>query len=245
LTGTALAHLHRKGHWIDYADCLKQELTIREAAKRCGIHRNTAFRWRHRFLQSNKMVMAQKLEGIVEVEEAYFPVSYKGEKHRFEQSMNQSGNRLRTKERRDTICVFVGLDRNANMCDAIFEKFNPSALGDELKPRLGDDILLCSKSNEVYSKFTRENHIRHGALQWAKGEHVRKDIVHIKNATAYQQRLREWIYGHFRGVATKYMDNYLGWLRELQEFKEPIEPLIILLRAKSGGLYKNLPSSVT
>jgi transposase-like protein len=245
LTGTALAHLHRKGHWIDYAECLKQELTVREAAKRCGIHRNTAFRWRHRFLQSIKTVMAEKLQGIVEAEEGYFPISYKGEKPKSQPDTSKTKITKRANDKRDSICVLVGLDRNANMCNAVFEEFNSSSLADELKPRLGSDVLLCSKSKNVYRNFAKENHIRHGALQWSKGEHIKKDIVHIKNASAYQQRLREWIYVHFRGVATKYMDNYLAWLRELHEFNGQIEPWVILLRAKSVGLYKDLPFSVT
>jgi transposase-like protein len=49
LKKTPLAGLRRKGHWLNYSECLKEGLTIREAAKRCGIHRNTSFRWRHRF----------------------------------------------------------------------------------------------------------------------------------------------------------------------------------------------------
>jgi hypothetical protein len=49
----------------------------------------------------------------------------------------------------------------------------------------------------------------------------------------------------FNGVATKYLENYLSWYRELDEFKEDLTPLTILIRAKLGGEYKKQPLTVT
>jgi transposase-like protein len=41
LTSTPLAYLHKKGRWLDYAKCLKDGLSIRKAAAKCGVHKNT------------------------------------------------------------------------------------------------------------------------------------------------------------------------------------------------------------
>ena len=49
LTGTPLARLHHKEKWLAYSDCLQKLLSIRKAAEQVDIHRNTSFRWRHRF----------------------------------------------------------------------------------------------------------------------------------------------------------------------------------------------------
>jgi len=54
LTGTPLAHLRHKEQWQEYVQCLKKGLSIRKAAAICGIHPNTAFTWRHRFLKKEK-----------------------------------------------------------------------------------------------------------------------------------------------------------------------------------------------
>ena len=39
---------------------------------------------------------------------------------------------------------------------------------------------------------------------------------HINNVNAYDSRLKGWMF-RFRGVATKYLDNYLGWHRMLDK----------------------------
>jgi transposase-like protein len=50
LSATPLARLRHRGCWSQYAQALLDGATVREAARRCGVHKNTAFRWRHRFL---------------------------------------------------------------------------------------------------------------------------------------------------------------------------------------------------
>ncbi len=80
LTGTPLARLRKKEQWISYSQCLKEGLSVRKSAVKCDVHRNTAFRWRHRFLLNANMVKAEKLYGIVEAEETYFLKSEKGSK---------------------------------------------------------------------------------------------------------------------------------------------------------------------
>lgn len=41
LTGTPLARLRYKARWLAYREALQEGLTVRKAAQRCGIHKNT------------------------------------------------------------------------------------------------------------------------------------------------------------------------------------------------------------
>ena len=53
--------------------------SIRKAATICGINRNTAFIWRHKILDAlQNMANDVELDGIVEADETFFPISYKG-----------------------------------------------------------------------------------------------------------------------------------------------------------------------
>ena len=53
-------------------------LSIRKTADISGIHRNTVFLWRHKILHAQQDVFENtRLEGIVEANEIFFPISYK------------------------------------------------------------------------------------------------------------------------------------------------------------------------
>ena len=78
LTGTPLARLRCKGKWLDYCAALLASNAIRQSAERVGVHRNTAFRWRHRFLHWVKLDRPQCLTGIVEADEMFLLESQKG-----------------------------------------------------------------------------------------------------------------------------------------------------------------------
>ena len=38
--------------------------------------------------------------------------------------------------------------------------------------------------------------------------------IHVQNVNACHGRLKQWLH-RFHGVATGYLDNYLGWFRDL------------------------------
>ena len=65
--------------WEKYIDCMMNGFSVRKSALICGIHRNTAFAWRHKILGAlQHMADSVVLDGIVEADEIFFPLSYKG-----------------------------------------------------------------------------------------------------------------------------------------------------------------------
>ena len=53
--------------WIKYVDCMLNGFSVRKVAEECGIHRNTAFAWRHKILDAlQNMANDVILDGIVE-----------------------------------------------------------------------------------------------------------------------------------------------------------------------------------
>ena len=65
-TGTPLAHLRKKEKWLEYSKAMVDGLSIRKAARKCGIDTTTSFRWRHRFLRGLRDKKDSSLKGIVE-----------------------------------------------------------------------------------------------------------------------------------------------------------------------------------
>ena len=76
LTGTPLAGLRKKERWLEFGRSLSEGDTVVASAERCGVAVSTAFRWRHRFLTAKPA--DPTLTGIVEADEAFVLLSYKG-----------------------------------------------------------------------------------------------------------------------------------------------------------------------
>ena len=65
--------------WKKYIDCMMNGFTVRKSAKICGINKDTAFIWRHKILDAlQNMASDVKLDGIVEADETFFAISFKG-----------------------------------------------------------------------------------------------------------------------------------------------------------------------
>jgi len=70
-----------------------------------------------------------------------------------------------------------------------------------------------SDSHAAYRAFARKHRIAHEAVNLQAGIRVRRradGAIHVQNVNAYHARLRQWL-SHFRGVASRYLPNYLGW----------------------------------
>ena len=80
LTGTALARLRHRDKWTGQAEVMTDGLSVRKAADRLGVHRTTAFRWRHRWLEVARETKVRGLTGVVEADETYHLKSFKGQK---------------------------------------------------------------------------------------------------------------------------------------------------------------------
>ena len=68
LTGTPLARLRLRGKWPDYLQAAHQALSVRAAAALTGVHPNTAFRWRHRFLDQAGLDRIHQLAGMADAD---------------------------------------------------------------------------------------------------------------------------------------------------------------------------------
>jgi len=57
---------------------------------------------------------------------------------------------------------------------------------------------------------------------------------HVQNVNAYHSRLKDWM-RRFKGVATRYLDSYLGWFRAIERSRDgDLKPTQWLAMAVSG-----------
>ena len=212
LSKTPLARLRMKAKWLQQEDVLARGLIIRMASAELGVAPSTAFRWRHRFLQLAQPVKAPALTGVVEADETFFLRSSKGQ--RPGRTPRKRGGRASRKDRgEDLIPVLVARDRSGATADFLLEAVSKDCLSEVLKPRVNADAILCTDGSAAMAATAKELGVHHQAMNLSAGERVRGPW-HIQNVNAYHGRLKGWMH-RFRGVATSYLESYLGWFRAL------------------------------
>ncbi|MEO7031554.1 MAG: hypothetical protein ABI351_06170 [Herbaspirillum sp.] len=87
---------------------------------------------------------------------------------------------------------------------------------------------MCTDGAGAYPLIARHLGLTHVAVNVVRGIRTRGPY-HIQNVNAYDSRLKVWMY-RFHGVATRYLENYLGWRRMLEYFGKNVT-LNICLRA--------------
>ena len=97
--------------WAKYLKCMIDKKTLNESADECGISLRTAFVWRHKILDAIKEVAEKTyLEGVVEADETFFNVSYKGNHSKsntftMPRKAHKRGGSVHTKGLCSTLCT--------------------------------------------------------------------------------------------------------------------------------------------
>ena len=234
LSTTPLARLRMKTKWLAQQDVLQQGLSVHQAAAALEVAATTAFRWRHRFLKLAQAVKAQELTGVVEADETFFLRSSKGQRPG-RKPRKRGGRASRNERGLDLMPILVARDRSGATADFLLEAVSKTCLSQALKPRIHSDAILCTDGSAAMAAAAHDMGLQHEALNLRTGERVRGPW-HIQNVNAYHGRLKAWI-ARFKGVATDYLESYLGWFRALDrasKHRQKSAPLLALAMGLQG-----------
>lgn len=222
LTRTPAAYSKKLLLWRDYGQCLAEGLSVRRAARRAGIHPATAFRWRHAMIGSLlDREPDERLAGWIELCTIALPYSEKGRRRR---------RTARDEERRRRAAavtpeawtarllarVLVACDRRGRTATGTAgigatARIPSHEIERILHGRVEGPAQIVAADGPLSPAATaarRAGWRFHDARPRA-GLRPRS-LVHIHAARAYVARLLDWL-DRFRGVATRYLPNYLAW----------------------------------
>ena len=208
--------------WREYLDCMAEGLSLDRAAERCGITHSTAFTWRHKILDAlGECANNAELTGIVEADETFFPISYKGDHKLFVNGELDREPRTRGGEIHqrglsfDHVCVPCAIDRKGHAVSKIAKlgKCSTKAVKAVLGGHVEQEATLCTDEESSYRRFAKDN--RNNLVQIKGGQGSVKGIYHIQHLNAYHSNLKLFI-KKFKGVSCKYLNNYLVWNNEIE-----------------------------
>lgn len=224
--------------WAAYLKCMLDKKTLREASLECGISMATAFSWRHKILDAlhgldDKVI----LDGTVEADETFFNVSYKGNHKRFTlpREPHKRGHSVKAGGlSSEKVCVPCAVN------EAGFFYARPGKTGkvssDCIKKVfegvISPDAVLCTDNEKAYISFARSRGMQ--LVQTDTGcRAAEKDgrTYGIQRINAYHSSLKGFLQ-RFRGVSTKYLENYLVWNNVLANSRRNREEAAVLLFAQ-------------
>jgi transposase-like protein len=224
LTGTALAGLRKKERWLSFAAALNGSLPVRKAANACQVNKNTAFKWRHRFLKAQNQSKDHSLTGIAEVDEIFLLESFKGRRKLPRAARKRGGTAEKPGLSAEHIPILIARDRAGAHIDAVLPNRSEAAVRPVLEGKLSkEDTLLCMDGDKALIAFAEAEGIEYELIIASRGEHVHESVLHIQNVNAYASRFEQWL-DRFNGVATKYLPSYLGWRRWLEKGEDIVTP---------------------
>jgi len=213
-TKTPLAKLHKSHLWEEYARCMVLKLTLREAADICGINLKTAFLWRHRFLMAQAGQNHDKLSGIIEVDEFFLAHSEKGSKTLVSKKKpRKRGGNIDKRTKEGQVPILLSIDRSKHMINPILSADTTAEISANLARNITEDSVLCSDGSWAYVTIAKQKNCDHKRLINNKIRVIDK-VYHIQTVNGAIANFKVWVNGKMKGVATKYLANYLAWFKE-------------------------------
>lgn len=188
---TPIHHIHKKDNVSLYIEALQLGLSVRKAASYAGISKNTSFIWRHKFLMSlSKQVRqceTEKAAGVLVLKQ---PFSEKGKKNKTPKVIESTSS----------LVVVAGTE-------LWIHKLQPSNTGLQIKIFLHEILKKChviNKPDPILSRAIRQ----HKSMRPVSLHELKMECLsQVNNAELH---LTSWM-GRFKGVATKYLQQYWNW----------------------------------
>jgi transposase-like protein len=238
LTKTPLARLRMREKWINQADALIDGVSLAKAARRCGVHYTTAFRWRHRFLAALSGDKPKTLSGIVESDETFVLESHKGRRSGLpRKSRKRGGSAAKRGLSVEQIPVIITRDRQGATTDAVLPRLNRASIAAALDGVVTSANAFCCDGGGAIVAFARRAGIAAHVLPRPGKPDPNAPDFHLNNVNAYHGRLKEWL-RRFHGVASKNLPNYLGWRRTLEALGHKASAAAFILGAMGLGPYQ-------
>lgn len=229
--------------WETYIHLLLKGASLEECAFQCGISVRTAFIWRHKILNTlqndqDNRVMA----GIIEADEKYFPLSFKGNHKKSKNFVMPREAYKRGSDNRSNnmpkACIMCAVERNGQSYSEVLGTGQSSkemvthAFEKRVAP---DSIMLSDGGRAMTNYFTKKEDVELITLKSSvSGSHHGGDpeirgIYHIQTVNNFHKQLDDFL-RQSNGVATKYLNHYVSlyvWIENHKKMETELEDSLL------------------
>lgn len=220
---SVISHSHCSADtWMKYIQLLIMGASLAKTAELCNISVQTAFIWRHKILsilqkdQENRV-----MNGIVEADDMFVSVSYKGNHKKSKNFTMPRAPYKRGSDNRGSLaekaCVMCAVERKGNTYGEVLGTgvASENMLNHAFKERILSDTIVVTDKAHGLKRYFQARSIEH--IQISSHTNPRstlsppevKGVYHIQNINNLHHRFRRFLHS-YNGVATKYLNNYLN-----------------------------------
>jgi len=221
-TAKSLVYYSHKYYLLmDYIKCMLEGKSLRACAKEVGISLPTSFKWRHKILSAIQGLEGGiNFSGITEADELLMQYSEKGRRYKNLEEKERAMNTVHP-----NVAVLVMTDREGNL---LFKhtgenRVQNNQIKEELKRRVSEKNLICFKPNDEFQQAVSQSPSKKVLVK----SPTEKVLIRrkTKGLAIYSVNIAEkkitdflvWMM-RFRGVATKYLQNYLMWFVVMNKY---------------------------
>ena len=124
--------------------------------------------------------------------------------------------------------------------DSVLEVADKASVSQVLRIAGAPDAVLCTDGSNFLAAVAKALALEHQPVDVHSGVRVR-GARHIQNVNAHHGRFKEWM-RRFKGVATSYLPNYLGWFRALDRNARSGAKPVSLLALAVGTQRRHQPT---
>lgn len=214
---------HSDAVWEKYIRLLLLGVSLEECARQCKISVRTAFIWRHKILHALQKDQTDRvLGGIIEADEMFLPVSYKGN---HKKSKRFAMPRAAFKRGSDNhahktpkACIMCAVERNGQRYGEVLGQGQPTTqmIDHAFGKRIASGSILLADGAQAmknyYAKKKDVGLIRLKSNVTGKPNSKIPEIrgaYHIQTVNNLHARLHGFL-RDYRGVSTKYLNHYVS-----------------------------------
>lgn len=204
--------------WLKFIECELNDESLKQTAEKCGIHLNTALEWRHKLHEAvSNSKKEEQLSGVIEMDETYPTVSYKGNHSKNKEftmprEAHKRGSQISKRGlSNELLCIPCAVDETGNVIGRSIKCGAVSYAG--LNALYSKDIItenstIVTDSCKAYILLASD--CKSELIQIAAGEHTNGEY-NIQRVNSFHTSFMTLINYKHRGVSSKHINGYLAW----------------------------------
>ena len=212
--------------FLNFMICLINYNTIEETAKIVGLSDRDTYNIRIKIISTLKKYKKEKLKGIVQCDEKYVRLSFKGtRKNKMPRESRRNGQEGRTAGiSMEQVCILMAIDSYDNIFIKVvgLGPLSTDDLENNFTDWIEEKSILVTDSKSSYIKFAKDHNLI--LKQIPENKHTTKDGYHLGELNSLMSEL-DVLLLKCRGLSTRHLQEYLDLFRFRKIIKYTIEYL--------------------